>query len=437
VNSGVFSVAIGWIVALTPLTTLAANPQQENTKAFSGIRHGQRVLFLGDSNTFNGSYIQYLDAYLFTQFPNKKFELINLGLPSETVSGLSEPDHPYPRPNVHERLERTLAKIRPDVVYACYGMNDGIYYPFDQARFDKYQQGMRKLIERVRASGAQLALMTPPVFDVRPVRAVAKPAGESKYSWMAPFDEYDTVLQRYSDWLLTLNEPALPVLDLHEAMRSYLDAVRQSDPKYQLSGDGVHFGPTGHWLVAEQILKSWHFHTRAEGLFVKFTGDERHAADGKVLIASDKDSSMTVKWTPRMPMPIDPRWDQQLIARDQTGDWNSFRLTVTDLSERHYDVLEGEHLLGTPSREELGNGVNLLQFNKLSTVQRSQELLKLVIQRQEILSLAWLNAVGFKRPGTPAGLPLEEARQKASELEAKIRKLAHPTEIALTIRPAR
>ena len=72
---------------------------------------GQRILFLGDSNTFNGAYVQYLDAYLFTRFPDRKFELINLGLPSETVSGLSEPDHPYPRPNVHERLDRGLRKF--------------------------------------------------------------------------------------------------------------------------------------------------------------------------------------------------------------------------------------------------------------------------------------------------------------------------------------
>src|SRR5207237_689024 len=93
------------------------------------LRDGQRVLFLGDSNTFTGQFIAYLDAYLFTRFPGQKFELINLGLPSETVSGLSEPDHPYPRPNVHDRLERALAEAKPEVVFACYGMNDGIYYP--------------------------------------------------------------------------------------------------------------------------------------------------------------------------------------------------------------------------------------------------------------------------------------------------------------------
>ncbi len=48
----------------------------------------QRVVFLGDSNTFAGHYVAYLDAYLFTRFPDRKYELLNLGLPSETACGL-------------------------------------------------------------------------------------------------------------------------------------------------------------------------------------------------------------------------------------------------------------------------------------------------------------------------------------------------------------
>ena len=49
----------------------------------------QRILFLGDSITYSGQYIDYFEAYLFTRFPERRFEVINAGLPSETVSGLS------------------------------------------------------------------------------------------------------------------------------------------------------------------------------------------------------------------------------------------------------------------------------------------------------------------------------------------------------------
>src|ERR1051326_2716431 len=80
------------------------------------LKDGQRIVFLGDSNTYAGRFIDYLDAYLCTRFPDSRFELINLGLPSETVTGLSEPDHPYPRPNIHDRVDRALELSRPNVV---------------------------------------------------------------------------------------------------------------------------------------------------------------------------------------------------------------------------------------------------------------------------------------------------------------------------------
>ena len=37
--------------------------------------------------------------------PEVGIDIVNLGLGSETVSGLSEPDHPYPRPDLHERID--------------------------------------------------------------------------------------------------------------------------------------------------------------------------------------------------------------------------------------------------------------------------------------------------------------------------------------------
>ncbi|MCA9095726.1 MAG: hypothetical protein KDA68_19740, partial [Planctomycetaceae bacterium] len=109
--------------------------------------NAKRILFLGDSNTHAGAFVAYIEAQLRTNGISPLPELINAGLSSETCSGLTEPDHPFPRPDVHERLDRALAKAKPDVVVACYGMNDGIYYPFGEDRFKTYQSGTRKLID--------------------------------------------------------------------------------------------------------------------------------------------------------------------------------------------------------------------------------------------------------------------------------------------------
>src|SRR5690606_1728214 len=85
-----------------------------------------RIVFLGNSITYNGQYIKAIETYYRYHFPNRNIEFINVGLSSETVSGLSEPGHAdgaFPRPVLQERLDRVLALTKPDLVLACYGMN--------------------------------------------------------------------------------------------------------------------------------------------------------------------------------------------------------------------------------------------------------------------------------------------------------------------------
>ncbi len=62
-----------------------------------------RVVFLGDSITQAGRYIEYLELIYRLENPNTKPDWIPLGLSSETASGLSEPGHAggeFPRPDL-------------------------------------------------------------------------------------------------------------------------------------------------------------------------------------------------------------------------------------------------------------------------------------------------------------------------------------------------
>lgn len=392
------------------------------------LHSGERVLFLGDSNTQNGGYIHYLDAFLFTRFPDQMFELINLGLASETVCGLSEPDHPFPRPNVLDRLDSALAKIHPDVVVACYGINDGIYYPFSQERFEKFQAGMRKLIERVKASGARLTLLTPWMFDVQPVEKVALPDGAEKYSWVKPYKDYDKVLDRYSDWLLSLRSKDLQVIDVHRAEQEYLATARKLDPKYQMSADGVHVDASGHWIVAQTLLEAWHAPETPIDI----------AALYQVHPIGTEHRMIRSTWNTSVAPPIDTKCPAHLAEIERTFDRLNYRcLRVTGLSQGAYALFDGEQHLGNASAAELAAGVNLLRFSKCSMTARSHDMLDLVVERSKLLGLAWLHEVGFKRPGTPEGRPLAEAKEKAKELDVKIRKLCKPIDLNLRLEPAK
>lgn len=230
-----------------------AQPVQTNNPAppLSG-----RVLVLGDSITYAGFWVEYLETALRLNGGSQpEFEIVNIGLPSETVSGLSEPGHAdgkFPRPDLHERLERALTKTSPKVVIACYGMNDGIYYPFSEERFKKFQEGTRRMHDRVVQAGARIIHLTPPVFDPEPIRERTLPAGREEYK--EPFVGYNQVLDIYSEWLVSQQENGWEVVDIHAPINRFMQARREKDPAFTLAKDGVHPGTQGHWLIARPLL---------------------------------------------------------------------------------------------------------------------------------------------------------------------------------------
>ena len=213
----------------------------------------KRVLVLGDSITHGGRYLEYVAQVLATRYPDRAIEMINIGLASETVSGLSEEGHAdgkFPRPDLHERLDRALEKAKPEVVIACYGMNDGIYKPLADERFAAFRAGMTRLREKVHAAGARLVLMTPPVFDAQPIIARTSDEGGAR-----PFKGYDGVLAAYAKWQVDQRANGWDVGDLHTLMAQQLEARRKSDPAFTFAKDGVHPGPAGHWVMAVALLR--------------------------------------------------------------------------------------------------------------------------------------------------------------------------------------
>ncbi len=199
-----------------------------------------RVVFLGNSITYMGQYISYINTYYALHYPNKNIEFINVGLPSETVSGLSEPNHAdgvFPRPDLHERLERVLKITKPDLVLACYGMNDGIYLPFDDVRFQKYRDGINWLHQVMQNFGIPIIHITPAIYDERHGKA------------------YANVLDIYSDWLLSCRYTKnWKVIDIHWPMKKYLEYSCLQDSLFRFADDGIHPNHLGHFIMAQHIL---------------------------------------------------------------------------------------------------------------------------------------------------------------------------------------
>lgn len=232
-------------------TLLPALPLRAADEFLPGV---QRLVFLGDSITHSGQYVDEFELFLFARFPQRKFEVIDVGLPSETISGLSEEGHAggkFPRPDLHERLDRVLAKTKPDLVFACYGMNCGIYLPLDEGRFAKYRDGIQRLRAKATAAGAQVIHLTPPTFHHLDARPKPGPDGQAPASLLGGYNE---VLDRYSAWLLEQRAQGWRVIDIHGPMNAFIEAQRKTNPDFVFAKDGVHANDAGHAIMADAVI---------------------------------------------------------------------------------------------------------------------------------------------------------------------------------------
>ena len=212
------------------------------------LRNVNRIVFLGDSITQGGDYVTDFDCWLVSHAI--AIEVLNLGLASETASDLTESENAahkrsygFGRPLLNERLDRVLAATKPDLIIACYGMNDGGSLPTGEAGTKRFAAAITNLRNAaLRAGVKRVVLCTPPPHDAK---------GNSALKG------YDEALTRYSAWLLSKKAEGWDVVDIHGPMRKALDQGRAQDPNFAFAGDGVHPGREGHWLMATSILSQW------------------------------------------------------------------------------------------------------------------------------------------------------------------------------------
>lgn len=215
--------------------------------------HNKKVLFLGNSITQNGNYVSALKYLLQTEFPDIKTDIVSVGLSSETVSCLTEPKHPYPRPCLKDRIERVLAETKPDVVSVCYGMNDGIYHPQSEERMQAYRDGIQRTIKTLEGIGAKIIFLPPPPFDPNPIDKTVG-IDYPEFGYAHPYEGYDEVLADYGKYLATLESEHIKYIDWHSPFNNYVQQQREENPEFTLARDGVHPSEDGHLLMAKFFL---------------------------------------------------------------------------------------------------------------------------------------------------------------------------------------
>jgi lysophospholipase L1-like esterase len=231
-----------WRRLLVILLLLASSTYAQS----GGSLEGRRIVFLGDSITQAGDYVVDVECWLLAQGIN--VEVLNLGLGSETATDLMSAENAghatqygFGRPFISERLDRVLQATKPDLLFVCYGMNDGGTLPPDESGTKRYAAAITALRDKALGAGVKrIVFCTPPIHDNK---------GDPK------LDTPDQNLARYTTWLLSKRAEGWDVVDIHSPMRLELDARRAKQAAFEFAKDGVHPGREGHWLMAREILQ--------------------------------------------------------------------------------------------------------------------------------------------------------------------------------------
>lgn len=395
---------------------------------------GDRVVFFGDSITQAGNYVQDVEFFLLTRFPDRQFTIINHGISSETVSGTSEPDHDPPRPDAHRRFQRDVAEWHPTVVVACFGMNDGNYHPFEPARFQKYQDGVERLVERVRKeTGARIVLLSPPPYDAYRRTTIDPKAKFFGYKFASL--DYDQTLARYSEWLLTRRETDVEVVDLHSAIQEHVARRREQLVSFSVSPDAVHPDVTGHWLMAQTLLLAWN--APATCARARIDAAKLRVEEGEVNDLRREGDALEWTWTSPLPFTFDPQCDPDSLALEQvSARLNEYQLTVGGLAAGDYELLAEGRAVGTFSEQQLSAGLDLTTCSRFPTLLASHEVRLRAQERQKRIYAAWR-----KRISTPPADDAARAQARAEdESEADewnaIREACRPRQVKLRLQPA-
>lgn len=343
------------------------------------LKDGDRVVFYGDSITDQRLYTTFTESYVLTRFPRMKVEFVHSGWGGDRVTGGAGGP-------IDVRLQRDVVIYKPTVLTIMLGMNDGRYRAYDPEIFQQYSSGFESVVRNVKSALPEVritAIQPSPYDDV--TRAPGFSGG------------YNAVLVRFSGFLSELaSRENLALADLNTPVVAALKKAKSIDPELALKlvPDRVHPGPGGHLLMAEALLKAWH--APAEVSSVEIDAESKQVSAAANTKVTDLQVDASLSWTQEdaaLPMAVDmkdPLIGLALRASDFVDALDLQMLKVTGLSSARYVLRIDGETVGSFSRQDLADGVNLATL-PTPMAKQALDVHALTIRHNQIHYARWRN----------------------------------------------
>ncbi len=214
---------------------------------------GKRVVFLGDDITQLSNYVPLTAYYLQRGYTEESFDILNLAVADETLTGESEFSFArwkgWERPCLFTRLDKVLEYAKPKIVFAAYGMNDALAQDAvvkggsPTNALPAFTNAVMNLVNKCKAAGVEhVILLTPPLYD-----AQSALAGNATNVF-----DYSPILEIYDQWEKQLREDMSPIKVI--LVRRDLKKLVEKNPDMAYSNDGVRPNEEAQLTIARAIL---------------------------------------------------------------------------------------------------------------------------------------------------------------------------------------
>ncbi|MBM3459195.1 MAG: SGNH/GDSL hydrolase family protein [Armatimonadetes bacterium] len=372
------------------------------------FRDGDRVVLIGDSITEQLLHTNYVETYVRSRFPRWQLAFRNVGIGGDTSTG------------GNRRTERDILSFEPTAVTITFGMNDGGYRAVDPARLAAYERGLQGIVEQLKPRGIRVAILSSSPVEERANGPVL--AG------------YNLTLERFAAAAQQVAERNGTVfVDQFHPHAAALQRARAVDPALRINGgDAVHPGPAGQYLMAWAILKGLGAPPRISSAEVDApTRTVREAENCAVhTVRANGGGIRFLRAEEAIPLHLPPAARPILAWAPIQEELNSYRLRVTGLEPRNYDLRVDGERCGTFRGPELAAGVNLAPVTEGPIARQAQAVFDAVVAKNRYYHQQIFRGVVLNNQ-VPAAEKAAQIRQREVELpklEAAIRE-------ALVLRP--
>ncbi|MEC5128275.1 SGNH/GDSL hydrolase family protein [Verrucomicrobiales bacterium BCK34] len=352
--------------------------------SFLQVQDGDTVVFLGDSITHQCIYTQYIEDFFYTRYPERRIHFHNAGISGDKAG------------DAITRFEEDVVVEEPDFVTILLGMNDGEYSPFTPEIFETYATGMKTVLEKVKATGAETIALSPTMFDHHQL-ALRKKDSDFRFGNREFDGNYNSLMAYYGAWLReTSSAQGVPFVNLWGPLNDTTFAARRSQPDFSLVEDSIHPGAAGQFVMAFSVLSASQPERRtvsgialtknAKGAWVgsknekitDITGNDEgtelsftHLAKALPWVVPAESSNYNLKWGESTPAQVG--YDLTKAGHKLSNE----KLRISGLAPGSYELTIDDVVIGTFSHTALSIKLELQNYSETPQYQQSLKVAEL------------------------------------------------------------